>query len=221
MRRPDNPGAERAAIPLGLFNPERSLIMKAFRELRRFILIMSAEGRQAEIRSYVTEHVQRFALAFNVPPQTLLRAMKSVPDDGVLATRFLETMMKAEDLLRAKRKERRARTAQASADALATCVQWNGKRALIDMPSLLSSALTRRNDLLVFTCDQFTVGVFMAPLLDLARIARARADLAGYVDSRGVHLRWRTGGLNLFPQIDPKAHKIIVHLPPMPAVVAA
>lgn len=195
--------------------------MKALRDLRKFILIKSAEGHQREIRHYVADNLQRLSIAFRVPPRVLIDAVQGTRDDGALACKFLETILRAEGLIRQQRKEARARAAQASADALASCVQWKNERAMIDKPSLLSSALTRRNDLLVFTCEQFTVGVYMAPLMDLARIARARSDLTGWVDSKAVHLRWRTGGLNLFPQIDPKAEKIIVHLPPMPAVIAA
>lgn len=196
--------------------------MKALRDLRRFVLVKSAEGNQSEIRLYVTQNLQRLSSAFHVKPQTLLTATASIKDDGALACKLLETIMRAEGIIRQQRKESRALAAQASATALASCVQWDGERALIDMPSLVSSALTRRNDLLVFTCEgEFTVGVYMAPLLDLAKIARARDDLSGFVDRDGLHLRWRTGGLNLFPQQDAKAERIVVQLPPMPAVIAA
>ncbi len=195
--------------------------MKALRDLRRFILIKSAEGNQAEIRDYLSDNLQRLSVAFHVPPHVLIDAVEGVKDDGALATRFLETIMRAEALIRQTRKQTRARAAQASADALGAAVEWRGDQALVDMPSLLASTLTRRSDLLVFTCNQFTVGVYMAPLLDLSKIARARVDLSGYVDRNGCHLRWRTGGLNLLSQEDAQAEKIIVHLPPMPAVIAA
>jgi hypothetical protein len=196
--------------------------MKALRDLRRFVLVKCAEGNQREVRLYVAQNVQRLSSAFHVQPQTLLTATASIKDDGALACKLLETIMRAEGIIRKQRKESRALAAQASATALASYVEWKGERALIDMPSLLSSALTRRNDLLVFTCEgEFTVSVYMAPLLDLAKIARARDDLSGFVDREGVHLRWRTGGLNLLSQQDANAERIIVTLPPMPAVIAA
>ena len=56
------------------------------------------------------------------------------------------------------------------------------------MPSLFASALSRRDDMLVFTGEAFTVAVYQAPLLDLAKIARVRADLSGWVDRDGLHL---------------------------------
>jgi hypothetical protein len=42
-----------------------------------------------------------------------------------------------------------------------------------------------------------------------------------WVDRKGLHLRWRTGGLNLFSREDAQAEKIVLHLPPMPAIIAA
>lgn len=196
--------------------------MNALRVLRRFILIKSAEGKAEEIRGYVLEQLPRFAEAFHVEPRTLLDALGSVEDDELLATKLLETIMKAEGILREQRRDERTRAAQASASAIASVAFWKGDRVMIDMPSLVASVLTRRDDLLVFSVEGgFTVGVYMAPLLDLAKIARARADLHGWVDRTGLHLRWRTGGLSLRSQEDAEAERVILPLPPMPAVVAA
>lgn len=195
--------------------------MKALRDLKRFILIKCAEGNQAEVRAYVTDNLDTIAYAFQVPAETIMKALESVHDDRALAEKFLETIMRAEVLLRKARKDRRNKTAQDSANILATSVKWNGDKASIDMPLLLSSTLTRRQDMLVFTSDDFTVSVHMAPLLDLSKIARARADLTGFVDKHGIHLRWRTGGLNLRSQEDPKAEKIFLHLRPRVPAVAA
>lgn len=196
--------------------------MKALRDLRRFILIKCAEGNHTEIRSYITDNLDAVARAFHVPADTIMGALESVHDDAALASKFLETTQRAEALLRQERQANRARSAQASADALASAVVWQGEKAFIDMPSLLSSALTRRQDLLVFTCDAFTVSVRMDPLLDLMRVSRVRADLSGWVDKDGVHLRWgRAGGLNLRTQRDADASKVVVNLPPNKAAVAA
>lgn len=195
--------------------------MKILREFRRFMLIKCAEGHHAEIRSYVFDNVAKLALGFHVPPQAIVEAVEGISDDRTLATRLIETTIRAEALLRQQREENRSRAAQQSADVLAAATQWKGSRAHLDMMSLLSSALTRRNDMLLFTCDQFTLAISMAPLLDLAKIARVRADLTGFIDADGLHLRWKTGGLHLYAQADARAAKIMVHLPPAPADVAA
>jgi hypothetical protein len=196
--------------------------MKALRDLRKFVLIKSAEGNHAEIRAYVSENVDHVAQAFHVPPETIMNALEQVRDDSDLAARMLETIRRAEDRLRDHRKQARAEDAQKSADVLATAVQWQGAQAHLDLPSLVASALTRRQDLIVFTCEAFTIAVHMAPLLDLAKIHRVRDDLSGFVDADGLHLRWgKRGGLNLRPQQDADASKIILSLPAPASVIAA
>lgn len=195
--------------------------MKALRDLRRFILVKCAEGNEREVREYVLSNLDNIAYAFHVPAETIMSALESVQDDRALAEKFLETIMKSEHVLRKARKERRAKNAQQSADILASSIKWSGEKAIVDLPSLLSSVLTRRQDMLVFTGDDFTVSVPMALLLDLSRIARVRADLTGYVDRHALHLRWKSGGLNLRSQDNPKAEKVIVHLPPRVPAVAA
>jgi hypothetical protein len=202
-------------------NPKEITFMKILREFRRFILIKSAEGHHSEIRAYVFDNLNKLSLGFEVPPQVIVDAVEAIGDDRALATRLLETTIRAEDFLRKTRQERRARAAQQSANVLAAVTQWKGGRAHLDMMSLLSSALTRRNDFLIFVGDQFTVSIPMAPLLDLAKISRVRADLSGFVDAHGLHLRWRTGGLHLRSQTAPRAAGIMVHLPSAPASVVA
>ncbi len=197
--------------------------MKALRDLRKFILFKCAEGSQADIRAYVVENIDSLAKAFCVPATTIMDCVEGVRDDNALACKMLETIMRAEHILRKTRRENRARAAQTSADVLAKTIRWEGERAVLDMPSLLSSALTRRDDLFVFLGEDFSVAISQAPLLDLAKLQRVRSDLTGFVDKDGLHLRWRTGGLNLLPQKETslKTDRILLFLPPMPAIIAA
>jgi hypothetical protein len=160
-------------------------------------------------------------LAFHVPAETIMTALTNVHDDAVLAERMLETIHGAENRLKKERKQSRAKAAQGSATLLASAVEWCGERAFLDIPSLLASVLTRRNDMLVFSCDAFTVSIYMSPLLDLSRVARARQDLTAYVDADGLHLRWRSGGLNLRSREDREAERIFMHLRARPASAAA
>jgi hypothetical protein len=97
-------------------------------------------------------------------------------------------------------------------------VQWTADTAIVDIGSLMRSALTGRADLLVFTCETFTVAVFMAPLLDLARVKKT--GMSAFVDTKGLHVRWETGGLNLRPQSEPRAGRIVVNLPARAAAAA-
>ena len=196
--------------------------MKTLRDLRRFILAKSAEGNQAEVRSYLVDNVQEVARVFHVSAETILSAVESERDDATLAYKLLETLRRTEASVRKCQRVSRRRSAQASADVLSSAIQWKDDRALVDLPALLSSALTRRDDLLVFTCEAFTVAVHMAPLLDLAKIHRVRGDLSGWVDAQGLHLRWgRGGGLNLRHQEDADAARVTLHLPPCGSAVIA
>jgi hypothetical protein len=193
--------------------------MKAMRDLRRFILAKCNSEEQHEIREYVTENLYELARDFCVAAGTITTALENVQDDASLAVRLLETIRRAESLQREQRKVNRAKAAQASAEALASMAKWQDGKVHVDMVSLLASALTKRNDLLVFTSDYFTVGVYMSPLFDLAKLRKK--DLTAFVDSEGLHIRWKTGGLNLFSQADAEADRIVMSLRSMHAVKAA
>lgn len=193
--------------------------MRALRELRRFILIKSAEGNSHEVRIYIGENVESLARAFQVPVRVLIDAVQGVKDDASLATKFLECVCRAETFLRQRRKENRARSAQVAAENIGATAQWDGEKVRVDVLQLISSALTRRNDLLVFVGEGFSIGVHQSVLFDLARLKRR--DITAFVDAEGLHVRWSSGGLNLYPQSDPKAEKVVVPLPAAPVVVAA
>lgn len=193
--------------------------MKALNDLRRFIIAKSNTEEQHEIREYVKENISDLARDFCVTTGTLQTALDNTPDDSSLACRLLETIRRSEALQRNRRKETRAKAAQASVDALATLVRWEGDKIHVDILSILSSALTKRNDLLMFTCDDFTVGVYQAPLFGISKLKKR--DLTAFVDAKGLHIRWTTGGLNLFPQIDAEADRVVMSLPSKAATAAA
>jgi hypothetical protein len=194
--------------------------MKALRDLRRFILAKSNAEEQHEIREYVQENLCELARDFCVTTDTVAKALEDVQDDASLAVRMLETIRRSEAKQRDLRKVGRSKAAQASAEALASMARWEGEHVHVDIVSLLSSALTKRTDLLVFTSDQFSsVGIYMAPLFDLAKLKRQ--DLTAFVDANGLHIRWKTGGLNLRPQLDPSAERIVMALPAKAASVVA
>ena len=59
----------------------------------------------------------------------------------------------------------------------------------------------------------------MAPLFDLAKLKKR--DLTAFVDADGLHIRWSSGGINLFPQVDGDADRIVMSLPAKVAAAAA
>jgi len=198
--------------------------MKIIRDLRRFVLIASAEGTHAhaEIRAYITDRLDELARALRVEVPSLAETVELTGDDR-LAGRLLDMTVRAEALHRAYRRNIRLLDAQAAADQLSRAIEWKGDAAHLDLPKLLSCALTRRQDSIVFTCDDFTVSLDMSALLDLSRIARVRMDLSGFVDRHGLHLRWKSGALNLISQPEPSKRKIVhvtVNLPARTSVAA-
>lgn len=193
--------------------------MKALRNLRRFILAKCNSEEQAEIREYVHENLHELARDFCVTTSTIVTALENVSDDAALAVRLLETIRRAEAMQRDLRKNNRSKAAQASADALASMAKWQDGKVYVDIVSLLSSALTQRNHLMVFTADDFSVAVYQSPLFDLAKLKKR--DLTAFVDAQGLHIRWKTGGLNLRPQTDNDVDRIVVSLPARGAAVAA
>ena len=176
--------------------------------LRRFI--NATTETPEEIRLYVRENVAELASAFGDTAETILARVDGTTDDAALAALLLKNIRNAEANKRAIKRDARATAAQAAADALAAAVTWDGDRARVNIQALLASSLTKRGDLLVFTCDDFTAAIPQASLLDLVRLRRR--DLSGFVDAQGLHIRWKTGGLNLRSQVDPSADRIVLSL---------
>ena len=108
--------------------------MKALNDLRRFILAKSNSDEVHEVREYVQENIGELARAFCVTTGTIQGALDNTPDDSSLACRLLETIRKSEALQRDRRKEQRAKAAQASADALASMARWEEDKDLHGAP---------------------------------------------------------------------------------------
>lgn len=193
--------------------------MKALRNLRRFVLAKCNAEEQHEIREYVHENLHELARDFCVATSTIVTSLEHVTDDAALAVRLLETVRRAEAMQRDLRKNNRSKAAQASAEALASMAKWQDDKVHVDIVSLLSSALTQRNHLMVFVSDEFTVGVYQSPLFDLAKLRKR--DLTAFVDAQGLHIRWTRGGLNLRPQTDNDVDRIVLSLPARVPAVAA
>lgn len=121
--------------------------------------------------------------------------VERVDDDARLATRLLAEVKTAEKANRAARTAERIRAAQESAATLGSFASWVGDAARVDVVSLPASVLTSRAVSLVFVGAAYTVAVSMERLFDLARLDRV--DLSARVDAKGLHVRWRTGGIEL------------------------
>jgi hypothetical protein len=185
--------------------------MRTLQNLARFIRAKDTDEERHEIREYVTTYAADLAEAFGMPEDTFTAGIVTETDDARLARRLLFGVKTAQKERRDHRAAARIATAQASADVLGSVAVWEGDRASIDVMSVLASCLTCRSGVLIFTCDAFTVSIPMSCLFDLVRLDRF--DLTGYVDAKGLHVRWGSGGLNFCSRLDANAERILVHLP--------
>lgn len=183
---------------------------KALRALRRFIEAKQDEAERHEIRSYVLDNLDELADSFGASSLAITDKIATITDED-LPRLLLKEIKRVEATGRGMRAQCRAEAAQKSADLLGGTAHWTGDIAIIDIIALLATTLTRRSDQLVFTCDAFTVAIPMARLFDLSGLRRG--DLTAYVDAKGLHVRWRTGGLNLRSTNEVRAPMIIVSLP--------
>lgn len=183
---------------------------KTLRDLKRFAIAKNTDDERHEVRAYVTESADELAEVFGVLPAAILKGAEADDDDAAFVCRLLKEIARVERADREHRGEDRSRTAQASADVLGSATVWNDDSACVDIVSLLAAVLTRRQDMLIFVADSFAVGVPMARLFDLRKLGRV--DLTGWVDAKGLHVRWSSGGLNFCPAMDPRAARITVPL---------
>ena len=193
--------------------------MKALQNLALFIRAKDTDDERHEIREYVATHVEELAHAFDLPVAVFQTTVEAIEEDARLAEQLRHDIKAAQVDHRYQKATARITAAQTSADVLGSVVVWENDRAVLDIVSLLASALTSRSDALIFSSEAFTVAIPMSPLFDVRRLDRF--DLTGYVDARGLHIRWRTGGLNFCPHLDRSAPQVIVHLPARAAILAA
>jgi len=189
----------------------------ALTALRRVILANTETPD--EVRHYIEEHIVDLVLDLGVTTDTITSMLEVVKDDSELAKKTLVAVKKVQASQRDHKRAGRARAAQAAAETLALRAVFDGDRVQIDLPGLLSTALTKRGDLIVFSTADFKVSVPQAILLDVAKLKRR--DLSGFVDANGLHIRWPTGGLNLCSQSDPHADRIVLNLSLKATAVAA
>ena len=192
---------------------------KTLRDLKRFTIAKNTDDERHEVRAYVTESADELAEVFGVLPEAILKGAEAEEDDATFVCRLLKEIARIEREERESRVEDRSGTAQASADVLGSATVWKEDIAEVDIVSLMAAVLTRRQDMLIFVADSFAVGIPMARLFDLRKLGRV--DLSGWVDAKGLHVRWPSGGLNFRPAMDPRAARITVPIPRRAGVVAS
>ena len=192
--------------------------MNILLDLKRFITTKNRPEDAAEILKYVISNAETIAPEFKVDPVVFMVALIRNESDEKIVGRLSGEIKRVES----KRRERKAAgSAQESANQLGSDAIWENERAHLDMKVLFASLITKGRALMVFAEQGFEVAVYMQALLGLAKLKKQ--DLTGWVDVKGLHVRWSggKGGLDLKPQIDRDAERITVTLSPRAAAIAA
>jgi hypothetical protein len=141
-----------------------------------------------------------------------LRGRKVVPDShlGPDLARLLELRSVA---IRKTERELAAARAEGAALHLAMTASLHGDRVDVDVGLLLGDVLADRTVHFVELAleGRFVVAVRRTKLRDASRRIKQR-DRSAYVDTAGLHIRWRSGrgGLDLVGQaIDPLRHRVL------------
>ena len=203
--------------------------MKPLSALKRFVNAKENEATLealAEVRAYAVENAPELAEAFRTTVPEYLAALEAVGDDAKLARQLLASIKARQG----KDSEKRARdvgeAAQEAADKIGHAARWVGDRATLDLAKLLEGALSGKNDFLEFASPNldpperiplapkgWTVSVPQAPLLRFKALGKRVKGATAYVDKNGLHVRWKTGGLNLRAGHGAKGWAVAVNLP--------
>jgi hypothetical protein len=195
--------------------------MNILLDLKRFITTKNRPEDAAEVLQYVTSNADAIAPEFHVDPIAFMVALILPEPDEQIVRRLLTTVKSFERRRREKKAAGKVSSAQESANQLGADAIWENERAHLDMSTLFASLVTKSKALLVFAEQGFEVAVYMQALLGLTKLKKQ--DLTGWVDAKGLHVRWNggKGGLDLKPQIDRDAERITVTLSPRTVAIAA
>jgi hypothetical protein len=195
--------------------------MNALLDLKRFIACNSRPDETHEVLRTVIADAERYAPEFGVSPERFMIALLRPEHDAQILGMLRTAIKDTESRKRQRKAQGRALTAAESAKVIGDAATWEGERAHLDMACVIASVLTKPTTLLVFRGESFEIAVCMKPLLSLGKLGKR--DLTGWVDERGLHIRWNAGrgGLDLRHQVDVEAERIAVNLPARAASIAA
>jgi hypothetical protein len=203
--------------------------MKPLDHLRQFICWKNTNDERHEIREYLVSAAADLAPEFGVSEDKFLGAIAAIGDDEQLAKRVTAHVKKLQGEHREQKKVARTCSAQNSADAFGQTIRWEYGAAQLDMNALLD-LLSVGSDLLVFRSQLFPDVVIRQKLLIALRKLR-KPDLRGWVDEKGLHIRWGSvggGGFNFITSIEHMNMRereegdrvqIVVNIPALAAVL--
>lgn len=181
----------------------------ARRELRELaVLLRSPELDSNNIGLFLAAHADELAPVLRSSPESLRAAGKLTDERVVPALRKrLASVLDHHQLARATLASERSCRA---ASLLGQTVRWTELGAVLDVDVLLRDVIAdRRNRYITFTFAGTQVAVRRETLAAVTPLRRNVLDLVAFVNSDGVHFRWKggRGGYNWRPQVVPPSDK--------------
>jgi len=183
--------------------------------LRRELSLLEKRADIDGLRSLLQEGPEPLAL-LGLQPEQLTAFLEAPPHLLLLAVRNRLDALKDEETKTTQAASRRV--ASSAATQLAKRAFWTRESAYLDVSILFGALLAdRRSPYVVFSLDETTVAIPRGLLAKARASLKPFKDVRGYVDTKGLHLRWREGrgGLDLISRTlnaDERAASVFVVL---------
>lgn len=177
------------------------------RLLERAVAVAEDDG--SDIGNILIEHRALVASIFGTDEAAVLRAASM--SDGELAPLVSRRIAPIKTSSKAERSKAASRRADEGAAQLARVATARGETVALDARLLLGPVIAdpMAKYITFFLRGEATITVQRVALVGAARVLGRRDDLATWVDTVGLHLRWRggRGGLNWLPQVLPASER--------------
>jgi hypothetical protein len=161
--------------------------------IRAFLQAVDVEGQREQAREFLTSHRDEVAAAFGVTPSVLLAAVDNLPEDADLISKTLGSVEIAIRKAKDAKVDARWKAACDSVAKVAAAGRWEGDRFTFDVDALLSELGSDPQAFLMVDGWNYAHAI---PIRKLRQTAALRKELTGWIDYRGIHFRWATGGLS-------------------------
>lgn len=178
-----------------------SLPSRATREL---LALYARAGRgESNLGVFLREH-----------PELLARigvSLELSQDDAALALALAPAIGRFKKSAAGVNGAERCARAEQAAGQLAATARHESDRAVLDVGLLFGDVLAGTHEYIGLELETARISVRRHVLVRARRALRGIADLAAFVDERGLHITWRSGrgGLNLLPQREERGAAVL------------
>jgi len=167
--------------------------------LLTFVRSHDTEDSMPAIRLVLVAMAPTLARELGVTLATLRQWIESETDDQTMVSRLYPIIRKGQKIDRARQRDSALSDTGKAVSEVASRATWNHGRLELDAPALLRGKLPPAGGYLVVSSPLWEVWIDAGRLRKFARLPQAKRARA-WVDGKGFHLRWGTGGLDLIPQ---------------------